>query len=96
MVEDDVVVVMVVRVTVTGMAAALTEDRKEKVLSAKADRVAHLEKANQKPSPASSGLTALTQTLAFYNLLCRISSLMRGQDLTLHDVAIQFLRDSSG
>lgn len=37
-----------------------------------------------------TGLTALTQTLAFCNLLCRISSLMRRQDLTLHDVAIQF------
>lgn len=53
-VEDDVVVVMVVRVTVTGMAAPLTEDRKEKVPAAKAARVAHLEKADQKP-PLCSG-----------------------------------------
>lgn len=49
-VEDDVVVVvMVVRVTVTGMAAVLTEDWKEKDHTAKAEMVEHLEKAEQKP-----------------------------------------------
>lgn len=51
--EDVVVVVMVVRVTDTGMAAVLTDDRKEKDRAAKATRVAHLEKVDQVPSPAS-------------------------------------------
>lgn len=35
-----------------------------------------------------TGLIALTQTLVFCNLLSIVSSLMRDQDLTLHDVTL--------